>query len=42
MADSLKEALVRHLDEVVRLPEDALLAQRYERLRGQVVYNAAS
>jgi acetyl-CoA carboxylase carboxyl transferase subunit alpha len=42
MADTLKEALVRHLDEVARLPEDALLEQRYRRLRGQGVYHAAS
>jgi acetyl-CoA carboxylase carboxyl transferase subunit alpha len=42
MADSLKAALVRHLDEVAQLPEDALLAQRYQRLRGQGVYRAAN
>jgi acetyl-CoA carboxylase carboxyl transferase subunit alpha len=42
MADSLKAALVRHLDEVARLPEDSLLAQRYQRLRGQGVYRAAN
>jgi acetyl-CoA carboxylase carboxyl transferase subunit alpha len=42
MADSLKEALVRHLDQVSQQPEDALLAQRYERLRGQGVYRAAN
>ena len=29
MADSLKAALLRHLDEVAQLPEDTLLAQRY-------------
>ncbi len=33
---------VRHLDEVAQLPEDTLLAQRYERLRGQGVYRAAN
>ena len=42
MADSLKEALVRHLDEVAQLPEDVLLAKRYERLRGQGVYRAVN
>jgi acetyl-CoA carboxylase carboxyl transferase subunit alpha len=42
MADSLKAALVRHLDEVAQLPEDTLLAQRYQRLRGQGVYRAAN
>jgi acetyl-CoA carboxylase carboxyl transferase subunit alpha len=42
MADSLKTALVRHLDEVSQLPEDSLLAQRYQRLRGQGVYRAAN
>jgi len=42
MADSLKTALVRHLDEVAQLPEDTLLAQRYQRLRGQGVYRAAN
>jgi acetyl-CoA carboxylase carboxyl transferase subunit alpha len=42
MADSLKAALVRHLDEVAQLPEDSLLAQRYQRLRGQGVYRAAN
>ena len=42
MADALKAALLRHLDEVEQLSEDALLAQRYERLRGQGVYRAAS
>jgi acetyl-CoA carboxylase carboxyl transferase subunit alpha len=42
MANSLKTALVRHLDEVAQLPEDTLLAQRYQRLRGQGVYRAAN
>jgi acetyl-CoA carboxylase carboxyl transferase subunit alpha len=42
MADSLKEALVRHLDQVAQQPEDALLEQRYGRLRGQGVYRAAN
>jgi acetyl-CoA carboxylase carboxyl transferase subunit alpha len=40
MADALKAALVRHLDAVSQLSEDTLLAQRYERLRGQGVYRA--
>jgi acetyl-CoA carboxylase carboxyl transferase subunit alpha len=42
MADALKTALARHLDEVAQLPEDTLLAQRYQRLRGQGVYRAAN
>jgi acetyl-CoA carboxylase carboxyl transferase subunit alpha len=42
MAESLKTALLRHLDEVAQLPEDTLLAQRYQRLRGQGVYRAAN
>jgi acetyl-CoA carboxylase carboxyl transferase subunit alpha len=42
MADALKLALVRHLDEVAQLPEETLLAQRYQRLRGQGVYRASS
>jgi acetyl-CoA carboxylase carboxyl transferase subunit alpha len=42
MADSLKAALVRHLDQVSQQPEDAVLTQRYERLRGQGVYRAAN
>jgi acetyl-CoA carboxylase carboxyl transferase subunit alpha len=42
MADSLKEALVRHLDAAAKLSEDDLLARRYERLRGHGVYRAAS
>jgi acetyl-CoA carboxylase carboxyl transferase subunit alpha len=40
MADSLKEALLRHLAGVETLSEDELLAQRYNRLRGQGVYRA--
>jgi acetyl-CoA carboxylase carboxyl transferase subunit alpha len=42
MADSLKEALLRHLGSVQTLSEDELVAKRYERLRGQGVYRAAS
>jgi acetyl-CoA carboxylase alpha subunit len=42
MSDSLKEALVRHLDQVSQQSEDALVVQRYERLRGQGVYRAAN
>jgi acetyl-CoA carboxylase alpha subunit len=41
MSDALKDALLRHLDQVSQLSEDALLASRYERLRGQGVYRAA-
>jgi acetyl-CoA carboxylase alpha subunit len=42
MAESLKEALVRHLGNVEALSEDELVAQRYTRLRGQGVYRAVS
>jgi acetyl-CoA carboxylase carboxyl transferase subunit alpha len=42
MSDALKDALLRHLDQVSQLSEDALLASRYERLRGQGVYRAAN
>jgi acetyl-CoA carboxylase carboxyl transferase subunit alpha len=40
MADSLKAALIRHLEGIEQLSEDELLAQRYARLRGQGVYHA--
>ena len=40
MAESLKAALIRHLDDVERLAEDELLAKRYERLRNQGVYRS--
>ena len=42
MSDALKDALLRHLDQVSQLSEDALLASRYERLRGQGVYRATN
>jgi acetyl-CoA carboxylase carboxyl transferase subunit alpha len=42
MSDALKAALIRHLDEVSPLSEDALLEQRYTRLRGQGVYRAVN
>src|SRR5512143_2962387 len=42
MADALKTALMRHLEEVEQRSEDELLAKRYERLRGQGVYHAPS
>ncbi len=42
MADSLKATLVAHLEAVEHLTEDELLARRYEKLRGQGVYRAAS
>jgi acetyl-CoA carboxylase carboxyl transferase subunit alpha len=42
MADALKEALLRHLEEVERWPEDELIARRYTRLRSQGVYRAAN
>ena len=41
MADALKATLIRHLEAIEVLPEDELLARRYERLRGQGVYRAA-
>ena len=37
-----RKRFVRRLDQVSQLPEDALVAQRYERLRGQGVYRAAN
>ncbi len=40
MADTLKAALIRHLDEVAGFPEDELLAKRYGRLRNQGVYRS--
>jgi acetyl-CoA carboxylase carboxyl transferase subunit alpha len=41
MADSLKEALLRHLAEVCAWPEDELVSRRYARLRAQGVFTAA-
>ena len=40
MADDLKASILRHLHEVEQLPEEQLLAKRYERLRGQGIYRA--
>ena len=40
MADTLKQSLLRHLDELCALSTDALLARRQERLRNQGVYRA--
>jgi len=40
MADSLKEAILRHLREVEQWPEDQLLERRYARLRGQGIYRS--
>jgi len=40
MAGNLKAAILRHLREVEQLPEEQLLAKRYERLRAQGVYRA--
>ena len=40
MADDLRAVIVRHLREVEQLPEEQLLAKRYERLRAQGVYRA--
>ena len=42
MADSLKATLVAHLEVVEHLSEDELLTRRYEKLRGQGIYRAAS
>ncbi len=41
MAESLKEALLRHLAEVSAWPEDELVSRRYARLRAQGVFTAA-
>jgi acetyl-CoA carboxylase carboxyl transferase subunit alpha len=41
IADSLKEALIRHLGEVSAWPEDELISRRYARLRAQGVFTAA-
>jgi acetyl-CoA carboxylase carboxyl transferase subunit alpha len=41
MADSLKEALLRHLGEVSAWPEEELVERRYARLRAQGVYSLA-
>jgi acetyl-CoA carboxylase carboxyl transferase subunit alpha len=41
MAESLKEALARHLGEVAAWPEDELVERRYARLRAQGVFTAA-
>ena len=38
MADDLKVALIKHLEDVERLSDDELLEKRYERLRNQGVY----
>ena len=40
MADNLKAAILRHLREVEQLPEEQLLAKRYERQRAQGVFRA--
>jgi acetyl-CoA carboxylase carboxyl transferase subunit alpha len=40
MADTLKQSLLKHLDELCALSTDALLARRQERLRNQGVYRA--
>jgi len=41
MADTLKEALVRHLAEVANWPEEELLTRRYNRVRAQGVFHAS-
>jgi acetyl-CoA carboxylase carboxyl transferase subunit alpha len=41
MANSLKDAILRHLREVEQWPEEQLLERRYQRLRGQGVYRTA-
>jgi len=41
MAESLKTALIRHLDEVCALPPGELLEKRRARLRGFGVYGEA-
>jgi acetyl-CoA carboxylase carboxyl transferase subunit alpha len=42
MADSLQEALLRHLGEVAAWPEEELVTRRYARLRAQGVYYSAA
>jgi acetyl-CoA carboxylase carboxyl transferase subunit alpha len=41
MADSLKDALVRHLAAVAGWPEEELLVRRYDRVRAQGVFRAS-
>jgi acetyl-CoA carboxylase carboxyl transferase subunit alpha len=41
MADSLKDALVRHLAQVASGPEEELLTRRYGRIRAQGVFRAS-
>ena len=41
MADSLKDALVRHLAQVASWPEEELLTRRYDRVRAQGVFRAS-
>ena len=41
MADSLKDALVRHLTQVASWPEEELLTRRYCRVRAQGVFRAS-
>jgi acetyl-CoA carboxylase carboxyl transferase subunit alpha len=41
MADSLKDALVRHLTQVASWPEEELLTRRYGRVRAQGVFRAS-
>jgi len=41
MADSLKDALVRHLAQVASWPEEELLTRRYGRVRAQGVFRAS-
>jgi acetyl-CoA carboxylase carboxyl transferase subunit alpha len=41
MADTLKEALLRHLAEISAWPEEELVARRHARLRAQGVFSAA-
>ena len=40
MADTLKQSLLKYLDELGALSPEALLAQRQERLRNQGIYRA--
>jgi acetyl-CoA carboxylase carboxyl transferase subunit alpha len=40
MAESLKQAILRHLREVEQWPEEQLLERRYARLRGQGIYRS--
>jgi len=41
-AESIKAALIRHLDDLEKLPTDKLRAQRNQRINGFGVYSEAA